>query len=109
VKYNTLLRLDIKNLKTNIKKIIVFQEEKIDWQQEIICMPTTSTISAFKNLFDNEGEIVEFIETNNNPAKYTKSFAEIINEKYENINGELILKSRLHPDIKTNTRRDYKL
>ena len=102
VKYRKLLRLDVRNLDVIIKKIID-QEDTIDWGVEISKKPFSLPI------FDSEEEMNEYKEREENPARYSKSLQDIVNEKYENVGGELILKSRLNPGIKINERRDYKI
>ncbi len=103
VRYNKLLRLDIRNLDIIIKKIID-QDDTIDWGVEISKKPFSLAI------FDSEEEMQEYKEREESPTSYSKKFQSIVNELYEKTNsGELILKSRLNPGIKINERRDYKI
>lgn len=85
-----------------LQKSIKDQEQKIDWglKKEKNCI--------FQNLFEDSEDLRK--ENNDfDKDEHYKSLYDIVNEKYENIGGELILKSRLDPGIKVNIRRDYTL
>lgn len=85
-----------------IQKSIKDQEEKIDWglKKEKNCI--------FQNLFEDSEDLRKENDDFDKDEHY-KSLYDIVNEKYKNIGGELILKSRLDPGIKVNIRRDYRL
>ena len=100
-----------------LEKSIKEQEEEIVWEvkrydfwgdKAETAKKTEEKKSCFQNLFEDSEDIRKENDYFDNEIPYT-NFRDIINEKYENVGGELILKSRLNPGIKLNIRRDYKL
>ncbi len=94
-----------------LEKSIKEQEEEIIWEvkKNDFWSDKSEVKTLYSALFESKEEIDNYKEMEENPAQYSKSLQDIVNEKYENIGGELIVKSRLNPGIKINERRDYML
>lgn len=91
-----------------LEKSIKDQEEEIIWEvkKNDSWSNKSEVKTSYSALFESKEEMDNYKEIEKNPACYSKSLQDIVNEKYENIGGELIVKSRLNPGIKINERRD---